>query len=314
MTETPGLIIVIPVHNDWECLAILTERLGAVLGAVGICFSIVAVDDASHVPESAPVAAIIRLTRNIGHQRAIAVGVAYALVNTEAETIAIMDADGEDRPEDLPALLAALEESGSQVVVARRRRRSEGPRFRLFYIAYKIAFRILTGEQLDFGNFCVLRRDAAQRLVGMHELWLNLPATIMRSRLQTVRLPTDRGRRYVGRSRMNLVSLVTHGLSAIGVFSERAFTRVLLAIGGIAAFMMLSFTLAMALKAAGLATPGWLTTIAVAALIVLIQSATVALCGLFVVFGQAANLVQAPSATASTLIARVDSARRAGEE
>jgi glycosyltransferase involved in cell wall biosynthesis len=305
------LVIVTPVHNDWESLAILVEHLNRALAGAAGAYSIVAVDDASRVQQSAPVDTIIRLTRNVGHQRAIAVGLDYALRTTDAGLFAIMDADGEDRPEDLPRLLAALAQPGCEIAVASRRRRSEGTHFRIFYAAYKIAFRILTGERLDFGNFCVMRRSAAQRLVNMHELWLNLPATVMRSKLETVRIPTDRGRRFAGQSRMNLVSLMTHGLSAIGVFSERAFTRVLLAIGGTALFMLLSFALGLALKTMDLATPGWVTTIAAAALIVLIQSATVALCGLFIVFGQAANLAQAPAATAASLIARVD---RPGQE
>jgi glycosyltransferase involved in cell wall biosynthesis len=309
MTAAPRLVIITPVHNDWEALAILTARLDSVLGAAGVPFSLIVADDASRSAAMPDRGTILRLTRNVGHQRAIAVALDFALRETDAALIAIMDADGEDRPEDLPALVAALAEGaagGAQIAVASRRRRSEGVRFRSFYLAYKTAFRVLTGETLDFGNFCVLRREAAQRLVYMHELWLNLPATIMRSRLPMVRLPSDRGWRYAGESRMNLVSLVTHGLSAIGVFSERAFTRVLLAIGGTALFMVLSLVISLGLKAVGLATPGWATTIAAAALIVLVQSAIAALCGLFIVFGQTANFAHAPNVTAGLLVARVD--------
>jgi len=306
MTEPAPLFIVTPVHDDWECLAILLRNMRDTLDPAGIPFAVIVVDDASRVAAASPTATILRLTRNVGHQRAIAVGLDYAIRIAGAGTIAIMDADGEDRPEDLPLLLAALDGNDDRVAVASRRRRSESTRFKLFYKAYKIAFRVFTGESLDFGNFSVLRRDAAKRLLGMHELWLNLPGTIMKSRLRIERVPTDRGRRYVGASRMNLVSLVTHGLSAIGVFSERAFTRVLLAIGAAAAFMVAAFVIALVLKALGLATPGWLTTIAAAALIVLLQSATVALCGLFVVFGQPANLQQAPAAIAHLLIASVE--------
>ena len=303
-----GLVIVIPVHDDWASLAILTAGLAEALDKLAMQARIIAVDDGSREAGYAPGATILRLTRNVGHQRAIAVGLDYALRETQAGLIAIMDADGEDRPEDLPRLIAAVRGSADRVAVARRRRRSEGTRFKLFYIAYKMAFTVFTGERLDFGNFCVLGREAAIRLMGMHELWLNLPGTIMKSGLVVLRMPADRGRRYAGRSRMNMVSLVTHGLSAIGVFSERAFTRVLLAIGAAAVLMVGSVALALALKAAGLATPGWLTTIAASALIVLVQSAIVALCGLFVVFGQTANLLQAPTALAKLLIARVDEA------
>ncbi len=302
----PDVAIVLPVFDDWDSLAILTGGLAEGLRSLDLAADLIVVDDASREPGSAPCATILRLSRNVGHQRAIAVGLDYAWRETQAGLIAVMDADGEDRPQDLPRLIAALQAAAAQVVVASRRRRSEGTRFKMFYVAYKLAFFIFTGEQLDFGNFCIMRREAAGRLVGMHELWLNLPATIMKSRLPLLRLPADRGRRSAGQSRMNLVSLLTHGLSAIGVFSERAFTRVLLAIGAAAVLMVSSFALAALLKAAGLATPGWLTTIAAGALIVLVQSAIVALCGLLVVFGQTANLLNAPAAVARLLISRVE--------
>ena len=247
----------------------------------------------------------------MGHQRAIAIGLDHVLRESDADVIAIMDADGEDRPEDLPRLLAAQAGAPGRVAVAARGRRSEGLRFAAFYGAYKAAFRAATGERLDFGNFCVMDRAAARRLVAMHELWLNLPATVMRSRLELVRVPADRGGRYLGRSRMNFVSLVMHGLSAVGVFSERAFTRMLVAVGCVASLLVLGLCVALALKAADMATPGWVTTIAAALVVVLVQTAIVALSGLFMVFGNAANVAMSPSSAARLLVAGVDG--RVGE-
>ena len=314
MGPTCHVTIVVPVCDDWACLAILAGHLRDALAPRGWSHAIVAVDDGSR--EAAPpgiasgASVVLRLARNVGHQRAIAIGLDYVLRERPGGVLAIMDADGEDRPEDLPRLLDALGEGthpggSGHVVVASRRRRSEGGRFVAFYALYKATFRILTGERLDFGNFCALDRPAARRLVAMHELWLNLPATVMRSRLEVTRLPTDRGRRYVGRSRMNLVGLVSHGLSAVGVFSERAFTRTLVGIGSVAVLMLFGLVAGLVLKAEGLATPGWLTTIAMALVVVLVQTAMVALCGLFVVFGNAAHVVQSPAATARGLIESV---------
>jgi hypothetical protein len=311
---TGHVSIVVPVCDDWSCLRILAPNLARVLGAAGWTHSIFAVDDGSRetaragADSGAPV--VIRLVRNVGHQRAIAVGLEHVLRTADADRIAVMDADGEDRPEDLARLLAAShaagEDAAGTVVVARRRKRSEGRRFTAFYSVYKAAFRLLTGETIDFGNFCVLDRRAARRLVAMYELWLNLPATVMRSRLTVVRVPTDRGRRYAGRSRMKLVGLVIHGLSAVGVFSERAFTRTLIAAGGVVALMLLGLLVGLLLKLLGLATPGWVTTLATALVVVVIQSATVAMTGLFVVFGNAANVVRAPAATAQILVEHID--------
>ncbi len=311
MTVTGGRVCVVtPVLDDWACLRQLAGRLTEVLGRAGWSAMIVAVDDGSN--EAAPVgpnsgaSVIVRLNRNVGHQRAIAIGLDYVLRETDAEIIAVIDSDGEDRPEDLPSLLSALVGPGG-IVVASRRKRSEGRRFAAFYLAYKAAFRIFTGEALDFGNFSVLDRIAARRLVSMHELWLNYPATIMRSRLPFSRIPTDRGSRISGHSRMNLVGLVMHGLSAIGgVFSERAFTRTLVTVGILVGVMTIGLMAGLALKVAGLATPGWVTTIAVALIVVLVQTAIVTLGGLLIVFGNANNVVMSPSLSARTLIRSVE--------
>ena len=99
---------------------------------------------------------------------------------------------------------------------------------------------------------------------------------------------------------------MVHGLSAVGVFAERAFTRVLLAVAGVALLLLAGLLLGLALKSAGLATPGWVTTIASALVVVLIQAAMVALAGLFIVFGNAANVANHPSATAGALVRAVD--------
>ena len=235
------LVIVAPVFNDWICLKRLAGRLKEILGVHGLAPYIVAIDDCSlqqsRAGDVSGASVIVRLTRNVGHQRAIAVGLEYVLRETDADVIAVTDADGEDRPEDLPALLSGLEGGNARVVAASRRRRSEGARFSAFYLAYKTLFRVFTGEWLDFGNFSVLDRAAAQRLMAMHELWLNYPASVMRSRLDLVRISTNRGRRFEGKSQMNLVGLVIHGLSAIGVFSERAFTRTLVAVAMLVAVL-----------------------------------------------------------------------------
>ena len=128
------LAIVTPVFNDWECLSILADLLRDQLGRYGWEPWVVAVDDGSR-PGAASKAArgasvVVRLNRNVGHQRAIAIGLDYVVRETDSEVIGIMDADGEDRPEDLPPLLAALDGEPGRIVVASRGRRSENWRFR----------------------------------------------------------------------------------------------------------------------------------------------------------------------------------------
>lgn len=314
------LVIVTPVFNDWPSLSALVTRLAAILPPVAPNTHLVIVDDGGTdpVPDLAPLiagtpfaATLVTLARNMGSQRAIGMGLCHAVAALNPRRVVIMDADGEDRPEDVPALLAALAADPGAIVVADRRRRSEGLRFRLFYRLYKDLFALLTGLSISFGNFSAFSGEAARRLVHMHELLLHVPATLIRSRYRLTHVATDRGTRFFGRSTMNTLSLMVHGMSAIAVFSERIFTRVLVFCAGIFAAAFLAALTALVLKAAGLATPGWTTSVAGLMIMVVLQVAAVAMGGLFTVMNNKHDLALLPARVAADLIAatrRLDAA------
>lgn len=305
--------VVLPVFNDWSAVRVLIPHLASVLRDRPEDIRLVIVDDGSTIPapDLSEVVAdtpftvlILRLTRNIGHQRAIAVGLCHAVMDLAAARVVLMDADGEDRPEDVPRLLSALDgaDGDHAIVVAERTRRSEGVTFVVLYKLYKLVFSLLTGTRVSFGNFSAMGAMAARRLINMHELLLNVPATVIRSRCPIHRVDTVRGRRYAGTSKMNLISLVVHGMSAIAVFSERTFTRILLFC--ICTFLLsgLSAVTAMIFKLLDMASPGWLTTILGIVMIVLVQSASVALGGLFVVLNNSRDVMTPPWRGAAALI------------
>ena len=139
-----------------------------------------------------------------------------------------MDADGEDRPAELRNLMAAARARPDAIVCAQRARRSEGWVFRAYYQIYKLAFRMLTGAVIDFGNFCLIPRSLLRYVISNGNTWNNLAAMLVRSRLPSVKVATIRGERYAGKSRMNLISLILHGLSAIAVYCDVAIARALL--------------------------------------------------------------------------------------
>src|SRR5262249_46734373 len=153
----------------------------------------------------------------------------------------------------------------------------EGALFTFFYYIYQALFLLLVGEGIRFGNFCATTLESAKRLVHMHELWLSLPATIIRLRSPIIKVPTERGNRYHGVSHMNLVSLVTHGLSAVAVFMQRVLTRIILATLGLAIICVFAALIAIALKLIGAATPGWVTTVVGIMLVVLVLTAALCL-------------------------------------
>jgi polyisoprenyl-phosphate glycosyltransferase len=306
-----GPVIVVPVYNDWPSLHRLTQ---AIAGLSGPRPFLILVDDGSSEtgPDIEALAGlgiageILRLRRNVGHQQAIAVGLCRAIARSVDAPIVVMDGDGEDKPQDIAPLLAALAARPTAIVVAERARRHAPLGFRLFYRLYGATFRALTGGHLGFGNFCALMPASARRLSQIPELNLHLAATVLRSGLRIERLTIDRGPRYDGRSKMNFVALTSHGLRSIAVFGETVLTRIVIAAFVMAAFGALGLGVVFAMKLLGIASPGWATSVAGVILVIVAQIAMTGLLGLFVILrGQRPDAADTPRG-AEALIERID--------
>jgi len=284
------LRLIVPVYNDWASFNILLRELDEVARDLPVRIAVSAVNDGStHSPEheldrvcelrNLESVEIVHLYSNVGHQRAIAIGLATAAEDDDFDAVLVMDADGEDSPFAIEKLLQAAGDRRDFCVVARRRRRSENMTFKLSYIVYKFAFRMLTGRQIAFGNFSLFSRSYVRRLVRVSDLWNNLPAAVLRSRIPIQSLPVDRARRYAGKSKMNLTSLVVHGFSGISVYAETIFVRLLfltLVLTGMSA-VSIFIVLSLRLFLPRFATPGWATTVSFGMVILLVQVLSVTL-------------------------------------
>lgn len=281
-TTATGPVILIPVFNDWESFRLLIERLDEELANVHRSCRIVVVDDASvqASPESISgsfksieTIVVLALRRNVGHQRAIAIGLSYICDQYPRSTVLVMDADGEDSPSDVPNLFEFAQRNGNEVVVfARRSRRSEALWFRLCYSIYKSIFHILTGHSIHFGNFSVIPPSCLSRVVAVSEIWNHYSAGIMRARIPYRTIDTRRGNRLSGRSSMSLVSLVTHGFSSMAVFSETVGTRLSIAAMGFGVLVLLAVALVIGIRLfTDLAIPGWATYVVGTLLLMLMQ-------------------------------------------
>ena len=233
-----AIVVLVPVFNDWESLGLLLPRLDDALGGAGLRADVLVVDDGSTMePDSGTVAGPYRaiervdrlaLRRNLGHQRAIAIGLSFVEDRLGHEVVVVMDGDGEDDPSDVPRLLARLKrEPGEPIVFAERARRTESRTFRVYYQLYKLLHLAMTGQRVRVGNFSAVPRRRLRSLVVVSELWNHYAAAAFRSRQPCVLVPSHRGRRLSGRSRMNFVNLVAHGLSAIATYSDVVGVRLL---------------------------------------------------------------------------------------
>jgi len=234
------ILILIPSFNDWAALRLLLPGIDRGLAGTKWSASVLIVDDASTdpIPEDWPgdsfeaieSITVLHLRCNLGHQRAIALGLYHAHEFTEVAAVLVMDGDGEDRAEDVPKLLEEFERGGRrEAVFAARTRRMESFTFQFFYHAYRVIHRVLTGIEVRVGNFSVLPRSVLVRLMASSDLWNHYAAAVDRGRLPRRLLPLARGRRLEGRSRMNFVSLLIHGLAAMSVFSDTISARLLAA-------------------------------------------------------------------------------------
>ena len=278
------ITIITPVYNDWDAFSLLVAEIDKVAGKNAFKAKIIAVNDGSvFVPELENELSgfshiteieLMHLSRNLGHQRSIAVGLSALHKKGEAlAPIIVMDCDGEDRPIDIPRLLDAYDQHPDAIIFAQRARRSEGFFFKLFYRLFKLVFRGLTGSAISFGNFCLIPPENLERIVYFQEIWNHFAAGIMYSNLKWKTVPTNRGKRYAGKSHMNLISLVLHGLSAISVYTEIVFVRLIFlsffailldSIGFLILLYIKYFTL--------LAIPGWGTSVAIGLVLVMLQA------------------------------------------
>ena len=281
--QTIPLVIVTPVYEDREASGQLFLELAREFGASAF---LVVVDDGSVREPVNPASlkraglsgVVIRLRRNIGHQRAIAVGLGFVADELpSAQRVVVMDSDGEDRPATVHALLEALDRDGVDVAVAERRSRVETLRFRVFYAIYKLIFGAMTGRRISFGNFMALRPSAVRRLSAMHETWTHVAGAVLGSKLRLALVPLDRGARYAGQSKMNFVGLTLHGFKALMVFAEDVLVRVGLDCvihSGLAGAGALA---ALVLKLVGFATPGWFSVALGVLFLVFLQTAALTL-------------------------------------
>ena len=313
------VVILIPVYNDWASLALLLPALDAALGAHFRMADVLIVDDGSITPEpnfeleKQPFTAlrridVLRLRRNLGHQRAIAIGLAYIEERLPATAVVVMDGDGEDDPADVPRLLERLDDTGGGMVVfAERARRSESRGFRFFYALFKLVHLLLTGRGVRVGNFSAIPRKRLASLVVVAEVWNHYAAAVFRSRQPHCLVPTYRARRLSGRSSMNFVSLVTHGLSAISVYSDIVGVRLLVVSIVLAGLMLAGIAGAVIVRlATSWAIPGWASTTVGLLLILFIQAVMAAFMLSFVVLGSRHGMTFLPRRDYAFFIDSVD--------
>ena len=201
---------------------------------------------------------------NLGHQRAIVFGLRTLEPQFgDTDLIVTMDADGEDRPEDLPLLIRPLLEQPDErriLCVARRTERSESKRFKVMYFGFRSMFRILTGVTVRSGNYAAYRGWLCRRILQHPYFDLCYSSSLVSLGIPVVPIPCPRGERYAGRSRMNLFRLSMHGLRMLMPFTDRIAVRALAAFSAVFSVSIVAALAVVAIRVfTSAAIPGWAT-------------------------------------------------------
>tara|TARA_B100001167_G_scaffold126884_1_gene79253 strand:+ start:1046 stop:1936 length:891 start_codon:yes stop_codon:yes gene_type:complete len=226
-------IILIPLYNDWKSVSRLLGEIDLQINNWDVEVSVIIVNDASTEEKSGLVSnfkkiksvKILNMKENKVHQRCIAAGLKYTCKNEDFNRILIMDADGEDRPEEINDFFKKAQENPNMTIVGNRFQRSEGIVFRALYEIHKILTLIFTGKLIKFGNFSFLTKDHAQQLIQEPHLWNSYSSAVVRTINNRTAIPSIRGDRYFGPSKMNFLGLVFHSFGIISVFRNIVIMR-----------------------------------------------------------------------------------------
>ena len=226
-------IILIPLFNDWKSVSKLLNEINSQVINWNADVSVIIVNDASTEARSGlesnykkiKSVKILNMKENRVHQRCIASGLKYICENEDFDRVIVMDADGEDRPEELNDFFNKAQENSKMTITGNRFKRSEGIVFKILYEVHKLLTLVFTGKLIKFGNFTCLPKDHVKQLIQKPYLWNSYSSTVVRTINDRTFIPSKRGLRYVLPSKMNFTGLVFHSLAIISVFRNTVIIR-----------------------------------------------------------------------------------------
>ena len=225
--------ILIPIYNDWQSADKLINKIDNLVKEINHEFSVVIVNDGSSeikpdrfgFSENLHSVQILNIKKNMGHARCIATGLKHIFQNDEFDYIIPMDGDGEDRPEEIKIFIDNLSYNPDTTIVGERVKRSEGIIFKLSYSIHKLITFIFTGKSIKFGNYTFLPQKTVEKLINDKSTWSSFSGALSKLEKNLATIPSERGARYFGPSKMNFLNLVKHSLSIIAVFKASVIIR-----------------------------------------------------------------------------------------
>jgi len=225
--------ILIPIYNDWQSVSKLIDEIDNLSINSEYQISVIVVNDASNhdrqdedkIINNIHSIKVLNMKVNQGHSRCIATGLKYIYEKEEFDYVIPMDGDGEDRPEEIKDFLNQIKNSYDKPIVGERIKRSENFLFKSCYQIHKLITLIFTGKSIKFGNFTCLPKTTVEKMVNDKATWNSFSGALTKVENDLISIPSSRGKRFFGPSKMSFYSLIKHSLSIISVFRKTFLIR-----------------------------------------------------------------------------------------
>ena len=227
------IIILVPIYNDWQSITKLIHEINNLAINQEFQISILIVNDASKHDrideinnlENINSVKILNMKINQGHARCIATGLKYIFEKEDFDYVIPMDGDGEDRPEEIKEFINQIQNSSNNPIVGERVKRSENILFKVCYQLHKLITLTFTGKSIKFGNFTCLPKATVEKLINDKSTWNSFSGSLTKIEKNLISIPSTRGTRYYGPSKMSFYNLIIHSLSIISVFRKTFLIR-----------------------------------------------------------------------------------------
>ena len=225
--------ILVPIYNDWQSAFKLLDEIDNNILDLDHEISVIIVNDASTHDRQEEQKdftnihsiKVLNMKINQGHARCIATGLKYIFEKEDFDYVIPMDGDGEDRPEEIREFINQIENSNNNPIVGERVKRSEKLIFKICYQFHKLITLTFTGKSIKFGNYTCLPKSTVEKMIKEKATWNSFSGSLKKIENNLLPIPSIRGTRYFGPSKMSFFNLIKHSLSIMSVFRKSFLIR-----------------------------------------------------------------------------------------
>jgi len=229
-------VILIPSFNDWECLNLLVPKIDNTLKNINEEVSILIINDGSTKKSNLTFEKInclkkieiLNLKNNVKAQIAIATGLNFLRKEKFQGGIIVMDADGQDSPEQLIDIINLSKKEPEKTITINRTSREDELAFKILYQIYLSLGFLFTFKYFKFGVYSYMHSNSLNKILSTDDIYMAFAGSLAKHFKKKNIIFAPRKKRIFGESKNNYLSLIYYGLKIISIFKYRVLVNSLI--------------------------------------------------------------------------------------